>query len=219
MVLDVQDPGASSSRRVELVRDTIVFAGVSGSLLDSNAGLLTVTTFNQQTPRKVKAALEVFRGLDLRGLVLDLRENGGGSYSESCQAAGYFVGNAAPLWLVRQVGQANAKAVQASTQREWDKPIVVLVGSKTAGSGELLASALKSSGRAKLLGQTTSGTVSLKSLEKQPDGTSRKVEQAHCFTVQDERILGQGIKPDIALEAGLSSDEVLKRAIAALPNP
>ena len=188
-------------------------------MLDSNVGLLTVTTFNQQTPRKVKAALELFRGVDLRGLVLDLRENGGGSYSETCQVAGYFVGNAAPLWLVRQTGESNAKPVQAATQRAWEKPVVVLVSGKTAGSGELLASALKSSGRAKLLGQTTSGTASLKSLEKQPDRTSRKVEQAHFFTVQDERILGQGIKPDIALEAGLSSDEVLKQAVAALPKP
>jgi carboxyl-terminal processing protease len=216
--LEVRDTaGATASRLVGLVRETVIFAGVSSRVIDTSVGLLTITTFNQQTPGKVKAVLEEFRARDLRGLILDLRDNGGGSYPEVCLVAGHFLGDAVPLWLIRQKGQAKARPVQGTAKKEWDKAVVVLVGEKTGGTGELLASALKSGSRAQLLGQTTAGTACLKSLEKQSDGTSQKVLQAHFFTVQDEEILGHGIKPDIALKPNLSEEEMIKQALAALP--
>jgi len=211
-------PGAPTPQRVQVVREAILVSGVKYRILEPNVGLLTFTGFSEQTPGKVLDALEVFTAKGVRGVVLDLREAGsGGLYTAACEAASYFVGTGPPLWLVRAVGESKTQPVHGKTDLMWPGPIVVLTSTNTGGSSELLVSALKSNGRARIVGRTTAGTACLQSLEKQADGTTKKVLRANFFTVKNERIFGQGIRPDVPIEATVSPERVLSLGVEALP--
>jgi carboxyl-terminal processing protease len=210
-------PGSSAPQRVQLVREAIVVSGVKYQILEPNVGLLTFTGFSEQTPGKVLDALEVFTAKGVRGVVLDLRDGSGGLYTAACEVASYFVGTGPPLWLVRAVGEPKTQPVLGKTDLMWPGPIVVLTSTNTGGSSELLVSALKSNGRARIVGRITAGTACLQSLEKQPDGTTKKVLRANFFTVKNERIFGQGIRPDVPIEATLSPERVLSLGVEALP--
>jgi carboxyl-terminal processing protease len=95
-------------------------------------------------------------------------------------------------------------------------PVVVLINSETRCGGELLASAVKSKGGGKLLGQKTFGEGAIYNLEKQADGSSRKILTGYFYTADGQLIDGQGIKPDSELDPKLSSEEVLKQAVYEL---
>jgi carboxyl-terminal processing protease len=213
-------PGSPTPQRVQLVREAIVISGVSYRIVAPNVGLLTLTGFSEQTPGKVLDALEVFTASGVRGVVLDLRESGsGGLYAAACEVASYFVGTGPPLWLALAVGESKAQPVRGKTDLMWPGPMVALTSTNTGGSCELLVSALKSNGRARIVGSTTAGTACLQSLEKQPDGTSKKVLRASLFTAKNERIFGRGIRPDVPIEATVSPERVLSLGIEALPQP
>ena len=217
--LTVAFPASPVPRRIQMVREAIDVTGVKFRIINTNVGLLTLGGFNEQTPGKVLDALEQFTSKSVRGIVLDLRDvgGGGGLYSAACEVASYFVGTGRPLWLALEVGKIKAQPVQANTDLMWPGPIVVLTSTNTGGSSELLVAALKSNGRGKIMGQTTAGTACLQALEKQPDGTSKKVLRANVFTLKNERIYGQGIKPDLPIKAGASPDQVLSRGVETLP--
>jgi carboxyl-terminal processing protease len=216
--LTVAFPGSPVPRRIQMVREAIDVTGVKFRIIDMNVGLLTLTGFNEQTPGKVLDALELFTAKTVRGIVLDLRDvgNDGGLYSAACEVASYFVGTGRPLWLELEVGKMKAQPVRGHTDLMWPGSIVVLASTNTGGSSELLVAALKSNGRAIIMGQTTAGTACLRALEKQPDGTSKKVLRAHVFTVKNETIYGQGIKPDLPIKAGVPPEQVLSQGVEVL---
>jgi C-terminal peptidase prc len=216
VIIELRDADTGSARKVELVRETIVFSGVNARELDADTGLLAISQINQQTPAKVREALDQFIRRNKRGLVLDLRDNSGGSYDDARKVAGYFVGSGPSLWLVRRAGQSKAEPVQAMAEKVWSQSMVVLINKGTAGSGELIASAIQSVRHATLLGQTTAGSAQLKKLQSQPDGGAKKVVVGNFYTAADEPIQGTGIKPDITLDPGLANEEVLRRGKESL---
>ena len=203
-------------RRLILTRAPIAVPTVIYRTLESGIGYLSFAGFNSTTPPQVRKHLESCSQNGRHKMVVDLRECGGGEYAAVRQVASYFIGTGPPLWLTRRVGQTRAEPVQGEFERVWDGSLVVLVSDKTAGAAELLASALASIGRAKLLGQRTSGTACLQDLRKQPDGSSQKVLLAHCFSVRDEKIYGQGIEPNTVLGLDLAAEAVMQKAVEAL---
>jgi carboxyl-terminal processing protease len=215
--LTMADPGTPTRRRIRIVREAIDVSGVKSDIIGPNIGWLALTTFTVQTPGKVLDALEQFTAKAVRGIVLDVRNDGGGLYPEACEVASFFIGAGRPLWLIQAVGELKAQPVPGKTDQMWPGPLVVLTSTNTGSAAELLVAALQSNGRAKVIGQTTAGTACLQSLEKQPDDTTKKVLRANFFTLKNERIYGRGIPPDISVKAGVPPEQVLEQGIQALP--
>ncbi|NLH18420.1 MAG: PDZ domain-containing protein [Phycisphaerae bacterium] len=213
--LTISEAGGGS-RKVRIQRDTVVVSGVRAKMLDSKVGLLTVNQVNKETAGKVRGALEIFTDMKAVGVILDLRNNQGGWYLGVRQIAGMMMGDSVPLWLLRETGKTQATVVQGEGAKIWTGPLVVLVNGKTGGGAELLAAGLQSSGRAKLMGQTTAGTAMLSSQTDPAGGGAGITAIGDFFTVADQKIYGVGIKPDMALEAGLTAEEALRKAIDIL---
>jgi carboxyl-terminal processing protease len=214
--LDVSEPGSVEWRRVQLVRQVIVVV-VDYRMLDGNVGLLSITSFNEQTPGRVRQALEVLAAQGARGLVLDLRNSDhGDNASTQSDVAGYFVGDAAPLWLERNKGEAKATLVHSAQQRVWQKPVVGLVNHNTSGNSVLLAVALRYAGKVRLVGHSTAGAAPAELVETQPDGSARRVAVRQFSTPRDEPLASKGVAPDVSLDGAPSSAEELSRAVADL---
>jgi carboxyl-terminal processing protease len=215
VLLDVSEPGSIEWRRVQLVRQVIV-VGVDYRMLDGGVGLLSITSFNEQTPARAKQALDVLAAQGARGLVLDLRNSEPTSNAGThLDVAGYFVGDTAPLWLERDAGAARTTPVHSSQARVWQKPVVVLVNQSTSGPSVLLALGLRS-GRVRLIGRSTAGAPPIDNLEAQPDGSARRVGVRSFFTLQDQPLAKRGLAPDVPLEGTPSPTEELNRALTAL---
>jgi carboxyl-terminal processing protease len=215
--LDVSEQGSIEWRRIPLVRQVIV-VGVDYRMLDWNVGLLSITSFNEQTPARVKQALDVLAAQGARGLVVDLRNSDGGDTAATqLDVAGYFVGSAAPLWLERTKGESKPTPVHSSQEQVWQPPVVVLINQSTAGQSVLLAVALRSTGRARLVGRSTAAVPPMDLVETETDGSTRRLGVRSFFTVRDQPLASRGIAPDVPLAAATPPAEELNRAIVALP--
>jgi carboxyl-terminal processing protease len=216
VLLDVSEPSSVEWRRVQLVRQIIV-VGVDYRMLDGDVGLLSITSFNEQTPGRVKQALDVLAAQGARGLLLDLRNTTPGSNAGTqLDVAGYFVGDAAPLWLERDKGAAKGTPVHSSQPRVWQKPVVMLANQTTAGNSVLLAVALRSAGRVRLVGRSTAGAPPVDRVEAQPDGSPQRVGVRSFFTLQNQPLAARGLAPDIPLDAATPPAEELSRALTYL---
>lgn len=215
--LTVEDPATTETQQVVLVRDNIALpAEATGRIVDGNIGLLTVRSFSETTPDMVGALLRSFTTNEVQGIVLDLRNNGGGSLKYAVEVGGMFVGKKPTLFLKRDFTTKQVDPINATGDALWQGPLVVLVDGKTASAAELIASGLQTSGRAKVVGQKTFGQASVNSSEQQSDGTIKRVVIAVFLTAEGERIDGIGITPDITLEAKLSAEESLHKAVEVL---
>jgi carboxyl-terminal processing protease len=216
VLLDVSEPGSVEWRRVQLVRQVIV-VGVDYRMLDGNVGLLSITSFNEQTPARVKQALDVLAAQGARGLVLDLRNSDPASNaSTQLDVAGYFVGAEAPLWLERDKGAAKGAPVHSSQQRAWQRPVVVLANQSTSGRSVLLALALRSAGHVRMVGRSTAGAPPVDQVEAPADGSPGRVRVRSFFTLQDQPLSTRGLAPDVPLDAATPPAEELNRALIYL---
>ncbi len=207
---------SGASREANVVRGTVVVSGVESQILESNIGLLVITVFTKQTPAEVRNAINNFQEQSVRGLIVDLRDNRGGFYSAVREVAGMFVGRGRVMWQIQKIGRDQPIAVRAKQSKIVRWPVVVLVGPKTKFGGELLASAIKNNAGAKLLGQTTAGEGTSRSLKKKANGASETTITAYLFTADGQPINNRGIRPDRWISPGTSPEGTLKRAVSEL---
>jgi carboxyl-terminal processing protease len=214
--LSVLPPGASTPHRVVLTRERIVLSNATSRMLEKDIGLLAITGFNQRTPKAVRKALREFRQANVRGLVVDLRDNVGGYYPAAVEIASMLVGENQPLWQLQEIGEQDRTRVRGQQYSALRFPKVALISARTRSGGELLASALKASGKATLLGQKTAGKGTMGERKRRPDGTSVRIMTAYLFTANGEPIDGHGIIPDREIDPDASTEDVLKMAIDEL---
>jgi carboxyl-terminal processing protease len=162
-VLTVKSPG-QAPRQIMLVRQAInssepIDARLVATTDGSRIGYIFIPTFYDETiPKQVKDALDNFGKLD--GLILDNRENGGGSSDVFEPILGYFTSGT--LGEFKSRTSTRPLTIKADPiQNSQTVPLVVLVGTDTVSFGEIFSGVLQDSGRAKVAGQTTLGNVEI----------------------------------------------------------
>jgi len=203
-------------RDISVVRGIVSVSGVDSRILEPNIGLLAISVFNKETSAKVCDTLIYFQQQKINGLVLDLRNNKGGFFPAVKEITSMFTGPDQIMWQIQYTGQTGRTPEKGTVQKMAPWPVVVLVNSETRCGGELLASAVKSKAGGKLLGRKTFGEGVIYNLEKQADGSSKKVPTGYFYTADGQVIDGQGINPYRELDPNLSSEEVLKQAVYEL---
>ncbi len=159
--VDIARPwiGPDSLLVFDITREKIVTEAVpySGVLPDS-IGYIVLTAFSENAARDVKQALaDICRHPGLKGLVLDLRDNGGGLLEGAVQIAGLFVPKGTEI--VRTRGREEDERIYKTTHKPVapDLPLVVLVNGSTASASEIVAGALQDLDRAVIMGKRTFG--------------------------------------------------------------
>ena len=136
----------------------------------------------------------------LKGLVLDLRNNGGGLLNQSIKVADLFL-DQGKILSIKGRNDKNTKVFNASssgTQRPY--PMVVLINGGSASASEIVAGALKDHKRALILGTTSFGKGSVQTVETLRDGSGLKLTIARYYTPSGNSIQAKGIEPDIVLQ-------------------
>lgn len=181
-----------------LRREIIKVKSVRAANLASGIEYVRVTSFQESTGDELKSILKKNQG-DLRGLVLDLRDNPGGLLDQAVAVTDLFVESGL---IVSTVGRDRDRI-----EREFAKkrgtyvgfPVVVLVNGGSASASEIVAGALQDHERALIMGTTTFGKGSVQTLVTLPDGSGLKLTIARYYTPKDRSIQAKGITPDIVV--------------------
>lgn len=188
--------------------------------IKGNVGILTITRFDDNTGSLARAAAQDFKNKGVKGVVLDLRGNGGGFVTASQAVAG--------IWLDRQLVTSERRGGQVSEElKSTGEPIlngiptVVLVNESSASASEIVAGALHDHKVAQLVGETTFGKGSVQKLIDLTGGATLKVTVARWYTPGGLNISEKGITPDKTVLRSLEDinagrDPQLDAALAAV---
>lgn len=165
--------------REEITQDNVPYYG----MLQDNIGYIKLDKFLENSAQEVKSALSELKKNDLKGLVLDLRYNGGGILQEAVKIVNLFVGKG--VTVVIQKGRNSEKTIAYntfSTPEEPDLPLVVLVNNRSASASEIVAGSLQDLDRAIIIGQRSFGKGLVQQTFNLPYNSLVKVTVAKYYT-------------------------------------
>ncbi len=174
------------------------------SKLEGNIGIIEMHRFDETTTDMARAAAQDFKDKKVKGIILDLRGNGGGLLTSAQEVAGLWLNNEVVV-SERTKGKVTDELRSGSNPILSGIPTVVLVNSSSASASEIVAGALQDHGAAVLLGEKTFGKGSVQKLLDLPNGSVLKVTVAKWYTPKGKNINKEGINPSQKVE--LSSDD------------
>lgn len=192
--------GEPADVRVELRRGYVEVDAVTSLLLPDGVLYVRLYTFSDNTTPDLRAAIDAAlreRPEGLTGVVLDLRNNGGGLLHQAVLVSDEFL-DTGVIVTTRGRGGAllqESTARSAGTRPRW--PMVVLVNGLTASASEIVAGALRDHQRALIVGTRTFGKGSVQNVIELPDGSAMKLTVARYYTPSGRSIQAEGIAPDI----------------------
>ncbi len=202
VVVTILREGVKKPIDFELVRDVIPIVSVKSIILKPGYGYIRVSQFAGNTTQELEKALAEMESGDvpLKGLILDLRDNGGGLLNQAIQVSDLFLENGKILSIEGR-NKKNTKVFKA-TPNEVKRayPMIVLINGGSASASEIVAGALQDQKRALILGTTSFGKGSVQTVETLRDGSGLKLTIARYYTPSGRSIQAKGIEPDIVLK-------------------
>ena len=202
--LQVLHKNSSQPETMKIKRDAIPLISVKSRELEAGYWWMRLTRFSGHTSEDLAKELKKARDKgEIKGIVLDLRNNPGGLLDQSIQVADQFL-KSGVIVSMRGRDASSERSFKAQPQPDdVDAPMVVLVNAGSASASEIVAGALRDQKRALILGEQTFGKGSVQNLIPLADGTGLKLTVARYYTPSGKSIQAEGIKPDfeIAWEA------------------
>lgn len=195
---------AGQSERIEftLVRELAPKSSVRSQMLEQGIGYIRIAVFQEETSEEFKSAINQLQSEGpLQGLVLDLRNNPGGLMPISVEVVDAVIDQGLLLYTEGRLPDANKQYYATYGDLTNGAPIAVLINGGSASASEIVAGALQDQERATIIGTQSFGKGSVQSVMPLGDGRAIKLTTAHYLTPNGRFIHGQGIEPDIVVEA------------------
>ncbi|MGB5157731.1 S41 family peptidase [Desulfobacterium sp. N47] len=192
-----------------LVRDIIPVESIKSMSIRPGYGYIWITNFTGNTTEDFLKALEKLESstVPLKGLILDLRDNGGGLLNQAIKISDIFL-EEGKILSIEGRHKKNSRVFKAHPDKvKRTYPIIVLINGGTASASEIVAGALQDQKRALLIGTTSFGKGSVQSVEPLRDGYALKLTIARYYTPSGRSIQAKGIEPDIVLRHKMIGDE------------
>lgn len=198
VVLTIVREGETDYMDVTVPRRKVETPTVSLEMLENGMAYIQVTEFDEVTVDQFADALATARGSGMKGMILDLRANPGGSLNAVVEMARMLL----PKGLIVYTEDKNDKRIEYTCdgKREFDMPMVVLVDMNSASAAEIMAGAIKDYGIGTLVGTTTFGKGIVQQIIPFRDGSAVKVTTSAYYTPNGHNIHGIGIAPDVEVE-------------------
>ena len=208
---------------VTLTRATIVIPSVSSKMLDNNIGYIQITIFGETTAQDFKDQLTALMAKNPAGIILDLRDNGGGYLDAGISVASQFIDHG--VIVSEKYGDGTQTPHQAIPGGvALTVPLVVLVNENTASASEIVSGAIQDDGRGKLVGVTTYGKGTVQNWIPLSDGGTARITIARWLTPNGNTIDKKGLTPDqvvtmTAADYTAGKDPQLDAAVKLLTTP
>ena len=189
-----------------ITRKIIKIQSVKSKKIDKNIGYIRLTAFNENSSSQVRKKIKEFdKDKNIKGYILDLRNNPGGLLSQAIKISDFFLSNGEIV---------STKSRKENENRKWfanegdilnGKTLVVLINNGSASASEILAGALKDHKRAILIGETTYGKGSVQSIIPLKNKGAIRLTISKYYLPSGVSISEVGVDPDIEVSEG--SDE------------
>lgn len=184
--------------KVTATRDVINVETVKYKVLENQIGYISISEFDSVTGAQFAKALKQLQKKNIEGLVVDLRNNPGGSLSTVCD----ILDSILPKGLIVYTKDKNGKKEEYTSDEKHrlNLPMSVLVNGQSASASEIFAGAVQDYGKAEIIGTQTYGKGVVQNLFDLKDGTCVKLTTSEYFTPKGRNIDGKGITPDVKIE-------------------
>ena len=204
VTLTIMRDGFEKPKDFPLVRDTIQVKSVKFKTLDNGYGYIRIAQFQEKTDDDLIRALKALReenGGNLRGLLLDLRNDPGGLLDQAVKVSEHFVDEGKLIvYTEGREKESKMKFSSRATTKEPHYPIVILINSGSASASEIVAGALQDHKRAVVMGTQSFGKGSVQTIIPLSDDSGLRLTTARYFTPNGRSIQAKGITPDIVVE-------------------
>jgi carboxyl-terminal processing protease len=183
----------------EIVRAVVEAPTVAKEMLEGNVGYISVSAFDSVTYEQFKSAVDHVMEKGAVGIIVDLRDNGGGVLDVCVNMADYILPQAQLITYTKDK-QGKGTKYYSKDNHQIDVPIVVLVNGYSASASEVFTGALKDNDRATVMGTTSFGKGIVQSVIPFTDGSAIKLTTSSYYTPSGVCIHGIGITPDVVVE-------------------
>lgn len=196
---------------VNLKREIVPWAPVDLEKVDGTTDLLTISFFNEQTPKMVEERIQEINKSGVKRLIVDLRNNDGGVFDQAVKVAGLFLPEDSVIATTKDRAGDVKKFRSTQGILDQDVQMIVLTNKGTFCGAELLVAALKENKKVKTVGETTFGKWNAQSVETLPNNFAVKYTVEEFLSPNGNTYQGVGIKPDLEVTLPKDTDiNVLK---------
>ena len=201
--ITVRRRGVKKALIFNITREVIQVQSVKSELIDNNIGYIRLTSFNENSSEQIKEKInKLNKNKDLKGYILDLRNNPGGLLSQAIKISDFFLENGEIV---------STRSRQASENRKWfakkgdltnGKTLIILINYGSASASEIVAGALKDHKRAIILGENSYGKGSVQSIIPLKNRGAIRLTIAKYYLPSGKSISEVGVTPDIEVAEG-----------------
>ncbi|MZH02888.1 MAG: S41 family peptidase [Nitrospinae bacterium] len=217
VTITLERPSDKRKRTYTLTREIILIDTVEYKALDNHIGYLKINSFSKQTEKQLKEGLEQAKEDGVKGFVLDLRENPGGLLTQSVKVASHFLFKDRLVVYTQGRAQGDYHEYRGFYRdRLYKVPVAILINQYSASASEIVAGALRDSGKALIIGENSYGKGSVQTIFRLSGGGGLRLTTSKYYTPSGTDITEHGIVPEIHIIDDVAGEEAQKPEESAL---
>lgn len=190
--------GQEEPVELKIKRGKVEVPTVTNKMLKENIGYIRITGFEEVTVGQFKNAVEALEKAGEEGLIIDLRDNGGGLLTSVVSMSDYMLPKGLIMYTEDKYGEG--EKYKSSDKEQFSKPLVLLINGNTASASEVFTGAIQDYNMGVVVGTTSFGKGIVQSIMPLQDGSAIKLTTAKYFTPKGRNLHGNGLEPDVYVE-------------------
>jgi carboxyl-terminal processing protease len=211
LVLTVAREGENGPLEISITRDVIKITSVRHRMIEPDYGYIRISQFQERTGRDFEEALESLHEqaeTELKGVVLDLRNNPGGVLQASVDVVDALISDGLIVYTEGRLPNSDSRFVARKKDPSKGVNLIVLINGGSASASEIVAGAVQDHKRGLIMGTQSFGKGSVQTILPLDQDHALKLTTARYFTPSGRSIQAQGIVPDVVVkQATLTQDE------------
>jgi carboxyl-terminal processing protease len=211
ITLTILREGKADPFEVKLIRDLIRLKAVKSDIEGGDIGYIRISSFSEQTQEGLDAALADIKsktGANLKGYILDLRNNPGGLLDQAISVSDTFLERGEIVSTRGRNPSESQRRIAEAGDSAAGKKIIVLINGGSASASEIVAGALQDHKRATILGTRTFGKASVQTIIPIGSQGALRLTTARYYTPSGRSIQAKGIDPDMLIEQDIPQDQL-----------
>ena len=198
--ITIRRQGLKKALIFNITREIIQIQSVKSELIDNNIGYIRLTSFNENSSKQIKKkVIKLNENKNLKGYILDLRNNPGGLLSQAIKISDFFLENGEIVSTKSRKVSENKKWFAKKGDITEGKTLIVLINYGSASASEIVAGALKDHKRAIILGENSYGKGSVQSIIPLKNRGAIRLTIAKYYLPSGKSISKVGVTPDIEI--------------------